>query len=108
MIRFSSLLFVSFVILLVLGERSGFPLFMNDGNFFPYIIDKPFTEDGFYMMTVAWNIADGKGITYNLERPTTGIQPLVTFLQAGIAKAVLIFGGNKNNFNCICLTNFFI
>ncbi len=71
---------------------------MNHANFFPYIIDKPFTEDGFYMMTVAWNIAEGNGIKYNLNRPTTGIQPLVTFIQAGVAKLVLMFGGDKIDF----------
>ena len=68
---------------------------MNDGSFFPYLVDKPLTEDGFYMMTVAWNIAEGDGIKYNLNRPTTGIQPLVTFIQAGVAKIVLLFGGAK-------------
>jgi len=92
------LLFISYVIILALKSNDGFPTAMNHGNFFPYLVDKPFTEDGFYMMTVAWNIAEGNGIKYNLNRPTTGIQPLVTFIQAGVAKAVMLFGGGKMEF----------
>jgi len=58
----------------------------------------PFTEDGFYMMTIAWHIAEGKGIKYNLDRSTTGFQPLFTFIQAGIAKLILNAGGDKMDF----------
>jgi len=98
MLKLSCLLFISFVLILSFKSNGGFPTSMNHGNFFPYIIDKPFIEDGFYMMTVAWNIAEGNGIKYNLNRPTTGIQPLVTFIQAGVAKLVLMFGGSKIDF----------
>jgi hypothetical protein len=94
-IKFSLLLFISFILILTFKLNSGFPESMNHGNFFPYIIDRPFTEDGFYMMTAAWNIAEGNGIKYNLGRPTTGIQPLSTFVQAGIAKIVMILEGDK-------------
>src|SRR4030067_1302488 len=95
MLKIYFLLFVSYVFILSLKSNDGFPTTIKHGNFFPYIIDKPFTEDGFYMMTVAWNIAEGNGIKYNLNRPTTGVQPLVTFIQAVIAKIVLMFEGDK-------------
>jgi hypothetical protein len=95
MIRFYFVLFIFYILILSFKTIGDFPTSMKPGNFFPYIIDKPYTEDGFYMMTVAWNIAEGNGIKYNLNRPTTGVQPLVTFIQAGIAKLVLISGGDK-------------
>jgi len=95
MLKFYFLLFIIFILILSFKSEEGFPTTIKHGNFFPYTIDKPFTEDGFYMMTVAWNIAEGNGIKYNLNRPTTGIQPLVTFIQAGIAGLVLMFGGDK-------------
>ena len=95
MLKLSIILFLLFVLVLSFESDGGFPESMKQGNFFPYIIDKPFTEDGFYMMTVAWNIAEGNGIKYNFNRPTTGIQPMMTFIQAGIAKIVLMTGGDK-------------
>jgi hypothetical protein len=98
MTKLYSLLFISYVLLLALKSDDGFPSQMDHGNFFPYIIDKPFTEDGFYMLTIAWNIAEGDGIKYTLNRPTTGTQPLVTFIQAGIAKTIMMFDGDKIDF----------
>lgn len=92
------LIFISYVLLLSLSSDGGFPTEVNHGKLFPYIIDKPFTEDGFYMLTIAWNIAEDKGMKYTLDRPTTGTQPMVTVLQAAIAKAILIFGGDKIDF----------
>jgi hypothetical protein len=92
------LLFILYVLLLTFKSNGSFPSEVKHGNFFPYIIDKPYTEDGFYMLTIAWNIAEGKGITYTLNRPTTGTQPLVTLIQAGIAKVVILFSGNKIDF----------
>ena len=35
------------------------------GGYLPYLSDKPLGEDGFYMLKVAWNIANGDGITYS-------------------------------------------
>jgi hypothetical protein len=40
--------------------------------------DKPVGEDGYYMLTIALNIAQGHGIAYNYSLPATGIQPLST------------------------------
>ncbi|MBL8701533.1 MAG: hypothetical protein JNK67_24350 [Alphaproteobacteria bacterium] len=42
----------------------------------------PFTEDGFYALTIARNIAAGRGITIDGEVWTNGFQPLFTFLEA--------------------------
>ncbi|MBK9099369.1 MAG: hypothetical protein IPM14_14890 [bacterium] len=47
------------------------------------------------MFTVAWNIADGKGFTYNNDISTTGVQPLGTLLYSIPAYAIQSFGGDK-------------
>ncbi len=47
------------------------------------LLDKPFGEDAFYMFSVARNIGTGQGVTYG-GIPTTGIQPLATFLYASV------------------------
>ncbi|MFO1058294.1 MAG: hypothetical protein U1E53_15165 [Dongiaceae bacterium] len=44
----------------------------------------PLSEDGYYAMTIARNIADGHGVTIDGVTPTNGFQPLFTFLQAGL------------------------
>lgn len=45
---------------------------------------KPLSEDGFYSLAVARNIAAGHGITIDGITRTNGFQPLLTFLQAGL------------------------
>ena len=42
--------------------------------------DLPLKDDGYYSLTVARNIAAGKGITIDGTTPTNGFQPLFTFL----------------------------
>ena len=37
----------------------------------PYVSDKIIGEDGYYMLTVAWNLAQGHGISYNFGEQTT-------------------------------------
>jgi hypothetical protein len=64
----------------------------------PYLSDKPVGEDGYYMLTVAWNIACGYGIAIRPGELTTGIQPLATFIYSLLAWAVIIFKGNKYDF----------
>ncbi len=49
-----------------------------------HIFDMPLTEDGYYALTVARNIARGNGITIDGEHWTSGFQPLFTFLQAAM------------------------
>lgn len=80
---------------LTIFSQSGFPKIDHAYFFMPYVSDKLIGEDGYYMLGVAWNIALGKGITYNFGDATTGIQPLATFLYAGIAKVVQFFEGDK-------------
>ena len=36
----------------------GFPKDMQSGLRFPYLADKPVGEDGYYMLTVAWNMSN--------------------------------------------------
>ena len=88
---------------LAMFSLPGFPRSMDTGGFFPYLSDKPVGEDGYYMLTVAWNIASGKGIVYNYQQPTTGIQPLSTFLDASIAWMVQMLGGDKWIFTRVIL-----
>lgn len=45
-----------------------------------YLFVRPFTEDGFYSLTVAKNIAEGKGITIDGAALTNGFQPLFTLI----------------------------
>lgn len=42
----------------------------------------PMTEDGFYMLTVARQLATGHGISYDGVHATDGVQPAVLFLYA--------------------------
>jgi hypothetical protein len=44
------------------------------------VADKPLSEDGYYSMTIARNIAMGKGITIEGSTRTNGFQPFFTFL----------------------------
>ena len=74
-------------------SRTGLPQTMAPGGHWPYLADKPLGEDGFYMLKVGWNLAAGRGLSYNGTTPTTGIQPLATFLYAAIAWVVRACGG---------------
>jgi hypothetical protein len=50
------------------------------------LVERPFTEDGFYALSIARNIAAGHGITIDGVTRTNGFQPLHTFLIAGLAR----------------------
>src|SRR5262249_21989977 len=49
-----------------------------------HVFDMPLTEDGYYALAVARNIARGGGITIDGEHGTSGFQPLFTFAQAAM------------------------
>jgi hypothetical protein len=83
---------------LSLFSMDGFPANFESGKFMPYLSDKPVGEDGYYMLTVAWKIASGEGIVYNGGLPTTGIQPLSTFVYAALAWLVRLLGGDPAGF----------
>lgn len=96
--RFLALLIVIYLVYgfsLAVMSHTGFPKDMQSGLFFPYLADKPIGEDGYYMLTVAWNLANGHGIVYNYDQPTVGIQPLSTFIYAGLAGVTKLLGGDK-------------
>ena len=57
-----------------------------------HVYDMPMTEDGYYALAVARNIAAGAGITIDGVHLTNGFQPLFTFLQAG---AFRLAGGDE-------------
>lgn len=48
------------------------------------LFDKPLTEDGYYSLAIAKNIADGLGVTYDGVHLTNGFQPLFTFVTVPI------------------------
>ncbi len=90
--------FSVYVIILGLFSLDEFPNEDINTNYFPYLADRPITEDGFYALKVAWNIGNGDGVVYNFNQPTTGIQPLFVFLTSGLAFINKIFNGDKNTF----------
>lgn len=90
-----SVILLSYGAMLSVFSHIGFPASMTPGKPFPYLADKPVGEDGYYMLTVAWNIAEGRGIVYNFDKPTTGVQPLNTFYYAGLAAIIQALGGGK-------------
>ena len=85
-------------IFIALGSPSSFPTALKTMSFMPHLYDKPVGEDGFYMLMVAWNLADGRGLVGNFDQQVTGIQPLSTFIFAAIAAVVKMLGGNKDEF----------
>lgn len=87
--------FLFYNFFLAFTSLEGVPKSVKDNPPFPYLSDKPLTEDGYYMLTVAWNIAQGKGFTYNYGIKTTGVQPLAALLYSVPAFIVLKLNGDK-------------
>lgn len=48
-----------------------------------HVFDMPMTEDGYYALSVARNLAAGHGLTIDGEHLTNGFQPLFTIFEAG-------------------------
>lgn len=55
------------------------------------VADIPLSEDGYYSLTIAKNISEGNGITYNGQDLTNGFQPLFTF----ICVPIFLISGNE-------------
>jgi len=91
-------LLLAYGLVLAIGSRQGFPQTMDYGFGMPFLSDRPVGEDGFYMLTVAWYLADTGHLEYNFGTITTGIQPLATFVYALVAKVVQLFGGTRWTF----------
>ena len=92
------LLFLSYVSFLAFFSSSELPTKVNHGNFMPYLADKPISEDGFYMLTVAWNFGQGKVFAYNQDIKTSGVQPLSTLIFGGLAFLSANLGISKSEF----------
>ncbi len=89
---------------LALGSHAGFPASRLTHSVMPYLADKPLGEDGFYMLTVAWHLAQGHGVTYNDGLVVTGIQPLATATDAALGGIVRLCGGGRWAFaRCVLL-----
>jgi hypothetical protein len=89
------IIFLLYNLILSFGSLEGTPKNLTGNPPFPYLTAKPLTEDGYYMLTVAWNIAQGKGFAYNYGIKTTGVQPLATLLYAVTAYLVQSLDGDK-------------
>lgn len=89
--------------LLAVFSRPGFPGGWNTGSFWPFLADKPVSEDTFLMLTVAWNLGGGLGMTYNDGDWVTGVQPLVTLAYGSIAALVRLAGADQWDFVRIVL-----
>ena len=68
---------------------------MTGNGHLPYLMDKPLGEDGYYMLTVAENIAAHGQVMYNGHMEATGIQPLATVVFAGLDWVVQRFHGDR-------------
>ena len=86
---------LAYGIVLAALSRPGFPSAMRSGSSFPYLCDKPVGEDAYYMLTVARNVARGRGFVYNNGIRTTGVQPLATLVYAGLIWGVEKAGGDE-------------
>lgn len=86
---------LGYALFIAIFSVGGFPKSLDGGHSMPYLADKPIGEDGYYALTVAWNIASGKGVSYCYGKTTTGIQPLFVLLVSGIGYVVRIFGGDR-------------
>lgn len=91
-------LILGYSVFLAVGSLKGFPSSLHVSGIMPYLSTRPVGEDGFYMLTVAWNLAAGRGLAYNFGEPTTGIQPLATLIFGGLAFIVRLAGGDKWTF----------
>lgn len=89
------LVFLAYGGLLTWGSLRGFPQSMSPGTVMPFLSDKPVGEDGYCMLTLAWNMAEGRGPVVNLHQPTAGFQPLATLGYAILAKLIQVTGGDK-------------
>ena len=92
------ILFAIYSFILAYNSQEGTPSSKSGNGFFPFLTDKPLTEDGYYMLTVSWNVAQGKGFAYNYNIKTSGVQPLATLVYSVPAFIVQKFGGDKYDF----------
>jgi hypothetical protein len=91
----ATVLFLTYAGLLATRSVRGLTSAAEARNSWPLLCDKPVGEDGYYMLTVAENLATTHHLVYNGDLPATGIQPLATFVYAAIAVVVNAFGGDR-------------
>jgi 4-amino-4-deoxy-L-arabinose transferase-like glycosyltransferase len=91
----AAVLFLTYSCVLATQSVRGLTPVMHRHAFWPLLCDKPVGEDGFYMLTVADNLATTQHLVYNYNLPATGIQPLATFIYAAIAAVVHLDGGDR-------------
>ncbi len=74
---------------------AGFPTESATLQHWPWLGNKPFGEDGFYLLTVANYLGTTHHLLYNYGRTATGIQPLITFVFAAVAWVVHALHGDR-------------
>jgi 4-amino-4-deoxy-L-arabinose transferase-like glycosyltransferase len=80
---------LALIIVVVLTLSAAFSVVLRPRDRLP---EYPLTEDGFFSLTVARNIALGKSITSDGEQLTNGFQPLFTFLTVPV---FFLTGGDR-------------
>jgi hypothetical protein len=90
-----TLLFLLYAGMLSWKSIAGFPTAIATHQHWPWLGNKPFGEDGFYLLTVSNTLATTHHLAYNYGRTATGIQPLITFVFAGVAWIVHSFHGDR-------------
>ena len=91
----AALLFLAYGCLLATQSVRGLVSSPAPHSLWPLLIDKPVGEDGYYMLTVAENLATTHHLAYNYGLTATGIQPLATFVYAAIAVVTNACGGDR-------------
>lgn len=90
----SFIIYFGYLIFLSMSLRTDFPEKLSGNGFYPFLADKPITEDGFYMLTVARNFAKTGKFEYNDHILTTGVQPLTVIYFAVPFKISQLIGQN--------------
>ncbi len=90
-----AVIIVMYGVALATFSHEGFPSSTGYGYGMPYLSDRPVGEDAYYMLTVAWNLAEKGRLVYNRDKTTTGIQPLATLIDGAIAYVVQSMGGDR-------------
>ena len=101
---FNIFFFLIFSFIVTIFPSSDLPINVSDFKNFkfltlnfklPYLLDKPLGEDAFYLIVAASNLSEGKGLTGNFGEQITGIQPLIVFIYAVLAKLINFFNFNE-------------
>jgi len=72
-----------------------------------FLLEKILDDDAFYYSSLVKNMAEGKGVVFNLDTPTNGFHPLFTILLFPIFKILLPFGIDAPIYGTLVLLSIF-